>query len=201
MKEGLIKKNNSTEGLIKPNIIIVRHGSAQDEKGSMGGWSDTPLSSEGRKEIMETANNLPKGITKIYSSDLERAKESAGIIAKKLGLKVEYLKGLRSWNMGDFSGKNPRHVEPVLERMAQEKPNATTPNGESFNSYKNRFLKTIKKIEDENKKDKVIVITHSHGTRLIDAWEAEGKPSNFSVDIEKYDEPSLKPGGIKMHKP
>ena len=181
------------------NLSIVRHGSAVDEKTAMGGWTDTPLSEQGKQEAADAGKNLVKGTEKIYSSDVGRAKETTNIISKESGVKdITYDKGLRSWNLGKYAGTDPKTTEPILEDYAKNKPDEKLPGGgESFNEYKNRFLSTVKKIQGENVGRKIAIVTHSHGTRILDAWAVKGKPADLSIDQKTYDEKALKPGGVE----
>ncbi len=71
------------------NIYIIRHGEKdKEENGS--------LTKKGRAQATLLANRLNKlKITKIYSSDLIRCKETAEIISKKIKLPIKYEKALR----------------------------------------------------------------------------------------------------------
>ncbi len=85
---------------------IVRHG--KDDNTVRGGWSDTPLTAEGVLEVEKLAavlsSDLDLNIKKVYSSDLMRAKQTSEILAKGLGLDVEYLSDFREVNNGILAG-------------------------------------------------------------------------------------------------
>lgn len=72
----------------KLNLYMIRHGEKiGEEKG---------LTKRGEKQTKSLAKRLNKlNITKIYSSDLSRCKETAEIINKKLRLPVKYERALR----------------------------------------------------------------------------------------------------------
>ena len=178
-------------------MYVIRHGSAQDEKGAMGGWTETPLEAKGEKEAKEAAAKLPNDIEVIITSDLERALETAEIIGRIKGIPIVKDPDLRSWNMGRYEGKSPKKIEPILEKFAADYPNDRTPGGESFNEYKDRFLEGIEKIKRKWKGHKIAILTHSHGTRILRAWEAAGQPRNFRLDMKEYGERPLEPGGVE----
>src|SRR3990172_12822221 len=72
----------------KLNIYIIRHG---EKAGDEGG-----LTKRGKAQVSSLAKKLGKlKITKIYSSDLQRCKETAEIIKKTLKLPIKYEKALR----------------------------------------------------------------------------------------------------------
>ena len=82
-------------------IILVRHGEsiANAKKVSQGEedeWIDTPLSEKGREEAEKVALRLKKEkIDIIYSSDLNRAKETAKTINKFHNVKIKLDNKLR----------------------------------------------------------------------------------------------------------
>jgi len=181
----------------KDYLYVIRHGAAVDEKTKMGGWEDLPLVAEGKEEAEKAAGKLPDDIELIITSDLERALETAEIIAKAKHIPLVKDPDLRSWNMGRYTGKDPKKIEPVLEKFAADYPEDRTPGGESFNEYKDRFLKGILKIKRKYAGHKIAILTHSHGTRILRAWEAAGQPGDFRLDMKEYHERPLEPGGVE----
>ena len=87
-------------------LFLVRHGqSAGNAEGRFGGHSATPLSELGRKQAELTAAVLAReGITAIYSSDLERAMQSAQPLAELSGVAVTATPSFRERNVGVLEG-------------------------------------------------------------------------------------------------
>lgn len=80
-------------------IYLVRHG--KDDETIRGGWSNYGLTPVG----VEQVNNLSKemvaanmSIDCIYSSDLQRTKETSEILSNYLKCPIEYNAGLRETN-------------------------------------------------------------------------------------------------------
>ena len=70
-------------------IYLMRHGADDDSR--LGGWSNYGLTTLGVEQVSAALSiilNNKYNISRIISSDLPRAKETAEIIATKLGLKV-----------------------------------------------------------------------------------------------------------------
>ncbi|SHK32056.1 probable phosphoglycerate mutase [Hathewaya proteolytica DSM 3090] len=89
------------------NIYLVRHG--KDDETVRGGWSKASLTEEGVMQVKKLAeyissHNKELNIKKIYSSDLERASETAGFIAAALNLSVEKAPQFRENNNGELAG-------------------------------------------------------------------------------------------------
>ncbi len=103
----------------KLNIYLIRHGE-KDESGKH-------LTKRGIKQAKLFAKKIKNNkITKIYSSDLERCKETALIIAKKLKLPIQYEKSLRE--VKGFIKENPEkypkeinEIEKIFLKLSKEK--------------------------------------------------------------------------------
>ncbi|MBK9766664.1 MAG: histidine phosphatase family protein [Chloracidobacterium sp.] len=87
-------------------LYLIRHGqSAGNAEGRFGGHGPTPLSDLGRRQAEMTANILAKeGIAAIYSSDLQRAVETAEPLAKLLDLPIHQSPAFRERHVGVLEG-------------------------------------------------------------------------------------------------
>lgn len=86
-------------------IFLIRHG--EDDSTRLGGWSDSGLSLSGKEQVKLASERIAHGnynIQHLFSSDLPRAKETADIIAEKLGIGVTFLREFRETNNGDLAG-------------------------------------------------------------------------------------------------
>ncbi len=84
---------------------LVRHG--KDDDTVRGGWSQQPLTDEGKVQAAELAAFVQKsglGIQQIYSSDLLRARQTAQIVADSLHLPIVPKMEFREVNNGDLAG-------------------------------------------------------------------------------------------------
>ena len=84
---------------------IVRHG--KDDETVRGGWSNHSLVPEGITQAHALGNKMRERgmeISKIYSSDIQRAKETALILQSYLSCPVEWNPGFRETNNGDLAG-------------------------------------------------------------------------------------------------
>ncbi len=87
-------------------LFLIRHGqSAGNAEGRFGGHGPTPLSPLGERQAEITAMALAKeGITAIYSSDLDRAVQTAERLGKLLDIKVNATKAFRERHVGVLEG-------------------------------------------------------------------------------------------------
>ena len=84
---------------------LVRHG--KDDGTVRGGWSQQPLTNEGKAQADELASFVQGSdlaIKHIYSSDLLRAMQTAQSVSDKLHLPIVPMPEFREVNNGDLAG-------------------------------------------------------------------------------------------------
>lgn len=144
-------------------IILIRHGETKEsKKGILLGHLPGHLSSKGKIDMKLTAKVIKKlnlSPKVIFSSDLQRAKDSSKIISKELKLKIKYDQLLRERKGGASEGK----TEKEIDWKSYEKTSFSHRkhiNGENFIEVKKRakeFLDNISKKEKQN----IIIVSHS----------------------------------------
>lgn len=83
---------------------LVRHG--KDDETVRGGWSQHLLTEEGVHQVEMLAEQIAgcMDIRRVYSSDLQRAMQTAQIIGNRAGLPVIPLSQFRETNNGALAG-------------------------------------------------------------------------------------------------
>lgn len=157
-------------------IYLVRHG--QDEEGYRGGWSQRGLIDEGIKQAEKLANYLHENkhdfkISQIVCSDLQRAYQTAAIIADKVGLPLHSTEDWREMNNGLLAGMpNPIAEEkfPGLYfsslRMDERYPGGESPQ-ENFQRIKETFTKLYQNQISAGDHEGVLVVTHGGVINII----------------------------------
>jgi 2,3-bisphosphoglycerate-dependent phosphoglycerate mutase len=147
-------------------LIIVRHGETHwnlDER--MQGHSDSDLTSLGLRQAEAVAARLvgekPRAL---HSSDLGRALQTAGVIARATGLAVVPDARLRERNMGLFQGLTfdeirGRYPEDYRQ-FASRRPDYIIPYGESMQQCHDRVIDGLQAIADRSRGGRVVVVTH-----------------------------------------
>lgn len=98
--------------MVKTSLYLVRHGKTMfNTIGRAQGWSDTPLTEEGKKGVQELAIGLHQSsldFKKAFSSDSGRTIQTTNIILEELQLfgKIPYRtdENIREWCFGSFDG-------------------------------------------------------------------------------------------------
>src|SRR4051794_40324513 len=118
-------------------VLFVRHGQTATTGQLLPGRSPgLHLADAGKAQAQAAADalaTLPK-VDAIYSSPLERAKETAAPIAAARGLKVQVERGLLELDVGDWTGEELKKLRCTPEwRVVQQYPSGFRfPSGESF---------------------------------------------------------------------
>lgn len=87
-------------------IIFIRPGQTDwNKQGRQQGWVASPLDARGVHQAEKLAKVMPSiGVGALYSSDLVRAKQTADIVAHKLGLTPIFDERLRERAVGQWQG-------------------------------------------------------------------------------------------------
>ena len=91
---------------MRTTILLARHGETDwNAERRFQGHADPPLNERGREQARELGTHLAGvPLAAIYSSDLQRAAETARIVASARGLEPEPRRELREIDVGEWSG-------------------------------------------------------------------------------------------------
>jgi uncharacterized phosphatase len=135
-------------------LYLVRHGTTKynyhgdPKQDRVKGTMDVPLDERGKMVAHQAADQLAKlGVTHVITPDLARGLETAHIISQKTGAKIAVSSRLRPWDVGMFAGKPYYSVSHFLKHY-QQHPDETPPNGESYNTFVDRWRSALPEMLD-----------------------------------------------------
>lgn len=147
-------------------LIVVRHGeTAWNRERRMQGHTDTPLSAIGRAQAAALARRLSEAaMAAIYSSDLQRARDTATAIAECTGHEVIADPRLQERRFGIFEGltyeeMSARYPEEFA-RFQSRDPDYVIPGGESACEFRERCLACLAEIAEKHAGAEIVVVTH-----------------------------------------
>jgi len=151
-----------------PIILLIRHGENEYTRtGKLAGWLEgVHLNEHGQKQAEAIAQRLSKApIIAIYSSPLERARETAAPLAKAKGLRVRIEAGLGEVRYGEWTGQSLKRLARTrLWRVVQQQPSQMEfPEGETFRAVQSRAVEAVEHLAREHAKSKGLVACVSHG--------------------------------------
>ncbi len=145
-------------------IILVRHGeSIGNKKNIIQGQTDFKLSKKGREQAKKLALRFKKNkIDIIYSSDLNRAKETANIIRKfHKKTPIFFSELLRERNFGYLEGKIADKID--ISEFRNKKPKG----GETSLEVKKRARTFLNNLLKKYSNETILVVTHGGIIRMV----------------------------------
>ena len=191
---------------------MLRHGQAiSNTKDTMSSWPETfdnPLTEVGVGMAQEAAKALKaKSIDLIFASDVLRAKQTAEIVAKALGIEIIFDERLREINFGSFNGKNLKELEELaglklhgfadgIENLKRwVKPGGNFPGygvagGEDYSLVQKRVFGFLQNIDARYTGKNILIVSHQS---LLCLLEEKAK------DIPLMQIGKKIPGYLQMH--
>ncbi|KAI9113624.1 hypothetical protein K1719_015551 [Acacia pycnantha] len=154
-------------------IVVVRHGeTAWNADGRIQGHLDVELNEVGRAQAAAVAERLfrePK-VFAVYSSDLQRAYETAQLIATKCGgLEVVKDPDLRERHLGDLQGMSRREASKTnpTAYKAMDRGQEIPGGGESLDQLSERCTSALQRIGMKHLGERVVVVSHGGAIRSL----------------------------------
>jgi 2,3-bisphosphoglycerate-dependent phosphoglycerate mutase len=155
-------------------LWLVRHGQSRwNVAGRIQGqaYRAGSLTSTGRAQAEQAAGQLaadaPDAVV-IVASDLARTAETAAIIAGRLGLPLEFDRGLREQNLGVLEGAGSVETGGQTDVIDQfwDEPYRIPPGGESVAQMYDRVHRTLRRLAAGRPGGELIVVTHGGPVRV-----------------------------------
>ena len=149
-------------------ILAIRHGeTAWNVDTRIQGHLDIPLNDTGRWQAQRLARALAArdAIHAVYSSDLQRARETAQAIAVATGTPLRTHAGLRERGFGLFEGKTYAEIEQTWpeesEHWRRRTPDWQPPQGgESLLQVRARILQTLQELAAPHAGQQIVLVAH-----------------------------------------
>lgn len=174
-------------------LLLIRHGHTPTAGKVLTGWErGVHLSPHGREQAEALPGRLDGiPIAAVYSSPLERCRETAAPLARARGLAIHTRRELIEVGYGEWTGRSIRQLARTnLWRSVQHTPSAVRfPGGESLEEVQTRATDEIRKIAAAHQDAAVAVVTHADVVRLALAQFA-------GVHLDLYQRLSVEPASV-----
>jgi broad specificity phosphatase PhoE len=154
-------------------VYLLRHGAVlHAETRRFIGHLDVPLSDVGRRQcVVQAARLRTVGLSAVYSSDLDRSRESGAIIAGAQGLSPRIVGDLREMAMGRWDGLTAEEIErrepdAFREWMAGVGEFAF-PEGESLRDLETRAWPAFERVVAAHPGQAIAVVAHGGTNRIL----------------------------------
>jgi probable phosphomutase (TIGR03848 family) len=166
---------------------LLRHG----EHGLLGRvlagrMPGVGLTERGRAEIAAVAERLAgEPIAALYASPLQRTRESAEIVAERLGLPIQFRDDVIELDFGEWTGAtfDSIRADPRWHAWRTQRSLARIPGGESMRQVQRRVVEALMEINERHLHATVAVVSHGDVIRSALLF-ALGMPLDYYNRIE-----------------
>jgi probable phosphoglycerate mutase len=153
-------------------VLFVRHGqTATTGKVLPGRAPGLHLSEKGREQADAAAARLGElsTVAAVYTSPLERTRETAAPIAKRLGLKAAVERDLLECDFGEWTGRELKALMKLPEwHTVQRYPTGFRfPGGESFPEMQARMERAVDRMRDKHPGQTVVAVSHADPIKAL----------------------------------
>jgi|ERR1044071_1306144 probable phosphoglycerate mutase len=168
-------------------LHLLRHG----EHGLLGRvlagrMPGVGLTERGRAEIASVAERLAgDGVAALYASPLQRTRETAEILAERLGLPIAFRDDLIELDFGEWTGAtfDSIRADPRWISWSTQRSLSSIPGGESMRAVQRRVVEALLEICDRHREETVVAVSHGDVIRAALVF-ALGMPLDFYGRIE-----------------
>ena len=168
-------------------MIFIRHGeTAWNREKRFQGHSDVPLNERGLLQAELLAGALQREhVSKLLSSPLTRARQTAEIIGARLNLAVEIMQELTELNFGEYEGELETNLRAKhaarFDQWREAHYIEPAPGGDSIVSVKDRAASAVKIMADATGQGSVAAVAHQAILMAIKAY----LKNDYSVEAAK----------------
>lgn len=147
-------------------IIAIRHGETDwNAQGRIQGHQDVALNDTGLRQARQVAQGLrQEAVQRIYSSDLQRALQTAQAIAQTTGAPLVADPRLRERSFGEYEGlrfvqvqtEAPEHAR----RWRERDPHYTPEGGENLTALRQRIAATVDELAARHTGQLIVLVAH-----------------------------------------
>lgn len=147
------------------SFVLVRHG-AHDwlGRGIAGRMPGVSLNETGRTQAHQLVERLSqRAIAAIYSSPIERARQTAAPLAQARGLAVAINDAFSEIDFGEWTGRTFAELEADHDHWrawCERKSVAAAPGGEAFTAVQRRVLDGLERLRRRHPEEAVVVFSH-----------------------------------------
>jgi probable phosphoglycerate mutase len=147
-------------------VLLVRHGHTSTTGTLLPGRAPgLALSEAGHAEAQRTAELIADGagIAALYTSPLERARQTAAPIAAAAGLRAKVDRGLNECDFGEWTGEKLATLMKKPEWATVQRAPSTFrfPGGESFAEMQHRIVSALDRLRAQHPGETIVCVSHA----------------------------------------
>ena len=151
-------------------ILLIRHGETDwNTEKRLQGHLDIPLNAEGQRQAQALGRRLAElALDAVFSSDLQRARQTAEPVATAHGLEVQIDSALRERCYGGMEGLSPHEIAQRFPQayaaLKAREPDVRYPPGanvaETLNEFATRAIGALQRILANVRYRRIAIVSH-----------------------------------------
>ena len=178
-------------------FYLIRHGSNDWlGRGIAGRQKGVSLNAQGHAEARRAADVLTsRKITRIVSSPLDRALETAHPLASALKLQVEIETDVQELDFGEWSGVNLKDLDKQehWKRFNHFRTGTRPPNGETMIEVQARFVAAMDRLRQQSPEAEIAIFSHADPIRTALCYY-------LGMPLDNFNRLEVTPGSISTVK-
>ena len=178
------------------SLLCIRHAqSTMNAAGLWQGQANPPLSEEGRGQAYALGERLEgESLSVLVASDLRRARETAEIAGRRLGIATRLEPGLRELDVGDWTGlardEIARRWPEDFDRFRSGDLDVRAGGGETRRELRERVLAALRSLQQIYRDGRIGVVTHLGVIRTLSPGIQITNAEWFRLDMTTLAGPS-----------
>lgn len=164
-------------------LLLARHGESDWNRAHRWqGFAERPLTERGRAQARELAERLADiALDAVYSSDLQRARETAAAVAEAQDVQLTTVPELREVNVGSWEGLTREEAEQRFPDGFRRWLGGETgwDDGETYGEMSARVVAAVEVIGRRHEGGRVLIVAHGGPIRAIHA-------TALGLEVEAY---------------
>ncbi len=172
-------------------LYLIRTGrTTWEEQSRVDSTAGAPLTDDGAKSVRDTAAQLAtQSIGMIYAGSGEAERQTAGLLAEALGVKVKALPQLRELDYGLWQGLTHEEIKrrnPKVYRCWSDSPaSVRPPDGETLAEARQRLIEAADDILKRSKGTAVLLVLRPVVLALLRGALRGGDPDELWKNVDQ----------------
>ncbi len=150
-------------------LFLVRHGETDANlKRYLQGMINGPLNATGREQAERLGRHLQSvSLDRVWSSDMQRAIDTAAAVAGPHGLTVDIDPRLREWDVGDLDGQPAAIYLQMIKATGKPLSQFVPPGGQTLPEVRQRADAVIRQLVDAHLGETILMCSHGDFMRML----------------------------------
>jgi probable phosphomutase (TIGR03848 family) len=147
------------------HFLLIRHGSTAATGHALSGWTPgVTLDDHGRAEVRGLCDRIARlDVSAVYTSPIERTRETAALIAAHFGLEPHVCEGAGEIRFGRWTGRAFSELagDPTWRAFNTFRSGVRVPGGELMLEAQARFVAALVGLKRQHAQEAVVVVSHA----------------------------------------